>query len=170
MKRFPNIVVMLAMLLGPLPATAIDSPQVFVQKFYAWYGPRISSGWARALKSKRSFFESTLANALVADADAQARNPSNIVGIDWDPFIGSQDPDSKYVAEKAIRTTTGYQVDVYGISGGKRRSKPDVRVDLTMHGGSWVITNFHYPTSGGDLLTSLRLLRQDREKNIRSPK
>ena len=155
---------------GLCGAAALDTPQVFVQQFYDWYAPRSSSlGWADALKSKKSLFEPYLANALKADADAQAKVSGDIDGLDFDPFLGSQDPAKKYLAANAVRTSAGYRVDVYTSTSGKRSLKPDVTVDLTMRGGDWIITDFRYPV-GHDLLTTLRLLREDRERRAKARK
>jgi hypothetical protein len=156
--------------LGLGSATALDTPLVFVQRFYDWYAPRASTlSWADALRSKRPLFEPNLASALKADADAQAKVSGDIDGLDFDPFLGSQDPERKYLTANAPRTSAGYRVDVYAIRSGKRDAKPAVTVDLAMREGGWIITDFRYPV-GHDLLTTLRLLREDRERRTKTRK
>jgi hypothetical protein len=152
---------------GLCGAAAFDAPQVFVQRFYDWYAPRASTlNWSDALKSKRSLFDLNLANALRADAEAQAKVSGDIDGLDFDPFLGSQDPETKYLAANAVRTPAGYRVEVYAGTSRKRGVKSDVTVDLAMRGGDWVITDFRYPV-GHDLLTTLRLLREERERRAK---
>jgi hypothetical protein len=155
------------MCLGLGSTIALDAPLVFVQRFYDWYVPRASRGWADALKSKRFLFEQHLASAVKADADAQAKVSGDINGLDFDPFLGSQDPETRYLAANAVRTPAGYRVDVYAGTSRKQGVKPDVTVDLAMSGDDWVITDFRY-REGSDLLTTLRLLREDREKRTKT--
>jgi hypothetical protein len=164
--------VMILTFLGLSRVIAREDPEAFVQRFYDWYAPRAGDiehpfGFEDALNLKPSVFDPPLARALQADADAQ-KKARDIVGLDFDPILNSQDPDSKYRAGKAIRTVKGYRVDVYETDPNyvrQRNGKPAVIVDLAPRGDSWVIVNFEYddPKFGhDDVLDILQQLAQDR--------
>jgi hypothetical protein len=160
--------------LGLSIVVAREDPQTFVQEFYDWYAPRVTSphpfGFQDALKLKPAVFAPTLARALQEDADAQAKVHDDIVGIDFDPILSSQDPCTKYRAGKAVPTATGYRVDVFEAKcpGGEIRKQPAVTVDLAPGGDSWVITDFEYDFGSQgkpdrqDVLQILRQLAQER--------
>jgi hypothetical protein len=160
--------------LGFSRASAREDPQTFVQHFYDWYAPRAASphpfGFEDALKLKPAAFAPPLARALQEDADAQAKVHDDIVGIDFDPILNSQDPCTKYRAGKAVPTATGFRVEVYEAKceGGEIRKKPAVVVDLAPGGDSWVITDFEYDfesqgkTSHQDVLQILQQLAEER--------
>lgn len=107
---------------------------------------------------------SELARALKEDFEAQSREKDEIVGIDYDPFLNSQDPCERYEVGKATRQGANYRVEVYAVCGGKKHDKPDVIAELAPKGGSWVFANFHYPGENTDLLRVLKELRQQRRK------
>ena len=140
----------------------------FVQGFYNWYVPRALSDNAGpaselALKYKSSVFEPQLARALREDSAAQAKSPGEIVGLDFDPFLNSQDPAERYEVGRIARKGERYRADIYGVFSGQKRKKPDVVAELLEKNGRWFFVNFHYPEDG-DLLTVLRLLRESRQK------
>ena len=145
-----------------------ESLRRFVQEFYNWYVPRALSdnagpAWELALKHKRSVFGSQLAKALREDSAAQAKSPGEIVGLDFDPFLNSQDPAERYEVERITQECASYWADIYGVWSGKKREKPDVVAELLQKNGRWFFVNFHYPEDR-DLLTVLRLLRESRQK------
>ena len=151
---------------GKTPAGAAE----FVQSFYDWYVPfsrknlRAPEPSARlAIKAKPQLFSAQLRQALEADFAAQAKDSGYIVGIDFDPFTASQDQADRYVAGSVHQLGSDYQVDVYGITSGKKDAQPDANVTVEMQNGHWVMTDFHYKDSG-DLLATLRSLKADREK------
>jgi hypothetical protein len=137
----------------------------FVQSFYDWYVPitlRNNPGPAGnvVLTDRAASLDSELLRALAADSAAQAKAPGYIVGLDFDPFLNTQDPDDHYVVGNTRRQSKRYFVDVYSVRSGKRSDKPDVIAELTWLRGSWVFVNFHYPNMGTDLLRVLTALRQ----------
>jgi hypothetical protein len=136
-----------------------ETPTAFVQRFYNSYLKQEAPNWAETVRKRRSLFDPTLASALRDDAAAQARTTGYIVGIDFDPFLGSQDPVNRFAAGRAIPTPVGYRVEVYDLESG---AKPTVLVDVAPSGGSWIITDFRYPTTSSELLSILRLLRRSR--------
>lgn len=145
-----------------------ETPARFVQSFYDWYTPIATTedevpGWISALQSKRDFFTPELAQALEADREAQVRAEDEIVGLDADPFLNSQDPCTRYEVGKVSRKGESYWVDVHGECSGERGGTPDVVAEVVLKSGSWVFVNFHYPREQSDLLALLRRLRLERQ-------
>jgi hypothetical protein len=141
------------------------SPRDFVQTFYSWYVPRAlkRDTVLAALKYKNSMFSPEVVLELREDAAAQSKAANEIVGLDSDPFLNSQDPDEYYETGKITQSGPNYFVEVYGVSNGKRRAKPDVVPELTYQDARWLFVNFHYPDEG-DLLRILKVLRENRQK------
>jgi hypothetical protein len=154
---------------GALCAQTAGAPRDFVQGFYNWYIPvalkdNATPAWNLALKSKSSAFSPQLLNALREDSAAQAKAVGDIVGIDFDPFLGSQDPSNRYDVGKIIQNGDAYRVEIYGARSGKKRATPDVIADVLQKDGRWMFVNFHYP-DGSDLTSVLKTLRDERQKS-----
>lgn len=144
----------------------------FAQGFYSWYVPEAlkteeTPAWSVALKYKRSAFSPALFRALKEDSDAQAKASGEIVGLDFDPFLNTQDPCDRYEVGAVTSQKAGYRVDIYGVCSGKRNEKPDVVAELARRDGSWAFTNFLYPAIHRDLLSTLRSLQEERQKSSR---
>ena len=142
------------------------SARRFVQAFYDWYTPKTLNdhdGPASdlALKLKSSAFSPSLLLALREDSAAQAKSKDEIVGLDFDPFLASQDPDPRYLVGKTERKGGSYYVSVHSFRFGKRSAKPDVIAKLEKYHGAWRFTNFIYP-DGGNLVGTLLMLKQER--------
>jgi hypothetical protein len=88
------------------------------------------------------------------------------VGLDFDPFLGSQDPDSKYQVGDVRRAGATWLAKVYGVRGGRRSSRPDVTAEVGPGTNGLLFVNFHYP-DGLDLLATLAELRRSRRKDHR---
>ncbi len=141
-----------------------------MQGFYDWYTPKAladNAGPASdiALKSKSSVFGTKLLKALREDSAAAAKAKGEIVGLDFDPFLNSQDPDSHYSVGKITRKGESYYVSVHSVSSGKLSAKADVIAKLEMHGGTWRFTNFIY-LNGPNLLSLLYDLKRDRVRHF----
>jgi hypothetical protein len=154
-----------------VPASPVD----FVRQFYAWYVPRTQSensipAYEFALQHKKAVFTPILYSALKDDFEAAAKVSDEIVGLDFDPFLNTQEPCERYTVGKTIRNGDSYWVEVYGICAGKKNGKPDVWPEVVHVNGHWLFANFHYEHQAGeypnsaDLLGILKLLREDREK------
>jgi len=135
------------------------SPREFVESFYQWYVPRINSdtqdrSWDSVLKDKRSALGDQLFKLLMENFDAQARC-EDLVGLDFDPFLYTQDPAGRYVVGRITRKGQTYLADIYAVGSGEKGEKPDVTAEFVEKGGRWFFVNFHYP-DGGDLLTILK--------------
>lgn len=145
-------------------AEHVDSVSQFVQKFYDWYAPLANRGgdlppWASVLQQKESALSPRLAAALRADYEAQSKAEGEIVGLDFDPFLGSQDPCDYYRAGKVSPKGQSYSVEVRSTCAEGTGVGPAVVAELVPRNGSWVFDNFYYPSAQSDLLSVLRQLK-----------
>jgi hypothetical protein len=148
----------------------------FVQGFYDWYVPKVlKEGSVRAsdlaLKYKGNSFDSHLSRQLREDSEAQTKVTGEIVGLDFDPFLNSQDPDERYVAGKVTLNGGRYWVEVYAVRPGMKSEKPVVMPELARKDGRWLFVNFHYPNSERpETENLLRVLQNFREGRQKPPK
>jgi hypothetical protein len=138
----------------------------FAQKFYDWYVPIANKesktpSSDQAIAKRGALFDPPLLRALKIDAEAARKSPGDIVGLDFDPFLASQDPDNKYVAGDVTESTGRYLVSVYGVRKGKRAAKPDIVAELKPVKDTFVFTNFRYGADG-DLVAILKSLADER--------
>ena len=143
--------------------------QEFVQSFYDWYVPTAlvdnpTPAWIRAIREKKTVFSPQLASALEEDFSAQNKSLGDIVGLDFDPFLYTQDPGERYVVGSIAESSHGYLVEIHQVKAGKKSEPADVVVELSGDAGHWCLVNFHY-AQGKDLLTILKSLRRTREKH-----
>ena len=151
-----------------------QSCRKFVQDFYDWYltktlaGKLPSPSSALAIDRKPEAFSAELFRYLKEDRNAQDKTPGEIVGLDFDPFLNSQDPSPRFEVVGITRKGATYWVDVYGTQSGKRQEH--VTPELAQQNGHWVFVNFHYGktewTDDANLLSILKSLRGEREKNF----
>ena len=152
---------------------AIDSARVAresVARFYSWYVPAAQKAGAdmRALHDARWHFSPALVTALRADSAATEANPSEIVGLDMDPFLNAQDPCDRYAPIAVRRDGKTFLVDVRGSGGCASHREPDVTVRVAFSGATPVFVNFIYPQPhNDDLLSVLKQLAADRAKKPR---
>ncbi len=158
-------------------ALQMDEPSCreFVQQFYDWYVSRaelhLKSRLAGppsndVLQFRPQSLSAELAQALKEDIEAQAKVKDDLVGLDFDPFLNSQDVISKFEVA-GVRVKDGRcNAVVNGIEGGKKQEL--VMPELTASGGTWVFVNFHYGKSefsqDENLLSTLKLLSDERKK------
>ncbi len=86
-----------------------------------------------ALQKKADVFNLDLLQALKADSEASAHAKDDIVGIDFDPFIGGQDPADHYQARNATLRNNKCSVEVWRVSPADKAAKsgkPDVIADV----------------------------------------
>jgi len=140
----------------------------FAREFYGWYvavsgEDRKGPAWEYALKHRSGVFSTPLANALGEDLNAQSKAEGEIVGIDFDPFLNTQDPGDRYEVRGCEKRGEHYFVNIYRVRPGGLGQRPDVIAELYRAGGKWQFVDFHYP-EGGRLLRILHVLRLDRDK------
>jgi hypothetical protein len=169
MKRAALILLALSFL-GVSAAWADEAGQkrasAFAQKFYDWYGPIALKTTKEpssdlAIARRGALFDLPLLRALKADAEASRKSSGDIVGLDFDPFLYTQDIEDKYVVGAVTETDGLYRVDVYPVRKGKREKKPSVVAELKPVKDSFVFTNFLYGDEG-DLIAVLKQLADDR--------
>ncbi len=149
-------------------ANASDSVKKFVQGFYDWYVPaalssRSAPAWGRAVKEKGSCFSPELGRKLREDSEAQAKAEGEIVGLDFDPFLNSQDPGRHYSVGKVFPKGENYLVEVHRFVSGKPEDKLTVTAEVRGKNGQWYFVNFLYPNHH-NLLGLLKALKADRVK------
>ncbi len=117
------------LLLGSATAVAEPSPtakqeaQKFVQGFYDWYLNQ-KTPFEMAVKEKKSDFDPTLLKLLKEDLEASAKSPGEIVGLDFEPFLNTQDPGEKYVVGNAAsQGETSFRVEIFRINAGKKGNR-----------------------------------------------
>jgi len=185
-----NMIVLVAALFScgnPKPAAAVDnkeSVRAFTQKFYdgyvAQYNKPLASdtsscncGDIKTLKEKPSDFDPKLLKAIVDDSNAQAKVAGDIVGLDFDPFLASQDNGFGYQAGNVKQIGDKFWVEMHIGEINKPKSEilsgeVHVIVEVAKNNGYWVFTNFIYPAEGKtpqtDLLQILKDLKKDREQ------
>lgn len=140
------------------------SSREFIQGFYQWYVPVALSGsataaWDIAIKRKGSEFSPELARLLREDSAAQARC-EELIGLDFDPFLNTQDPADRYEVGEVSHEGQNYQAAIFSVQAGKRSEKPDVNAEFSEQEGHWVFVNFYYP----DGTNLLKILRSPRPK------
>lgn len=151
-----------------------ESCKEFVQAFYDWYlskdaaaGKLSMPSMDAVLKRKANVLSPELYRRLKEDGDAEEKCKGEICGLDFDPFLNSQDPSAHFKAVSVTRKGSSYWVDVFGIESGKRREH--VIPELIQENGHWIFVNFHYGknkwTDDANLLHILKELQADREKN-----
>jgi hypothetical protein len=181
--RAPTIWTVLALILASSPLRS-ETPSghtakaclTFVQEFYNWYAPVAGRSnkivaYLIAVRSRPSAFGPELARFLRQDAAAQAQ-AHEIVGLDFDPILASQDPDLHYVVANPILKGEQCTVRVYRVVDGKQGKEQEVSPELKFQDGRWFFVNFYYdnlasPNGRPNLLGILRKLRADRARGRR---
>jgi len=145
-----------------------ESVKKFVQEFYTWYGiishknSKLSPD-QRAIREKAQIFDAQLLAALKEEYKASSGRAEEIGGLDWDPFLNSQDLDDRYEVGGIKKQGQNYLVELYGITEGKKNPEPNVIAEVAQKDGKWIFVNFLSP-HGDDLLSELKTLKQNREK------
>lgn len=138
----------------PAPA----SPRGYLDDFYKWYVPHISGDAANLehlLDLARWDLSPELYRRLKEDTQAQAAC-TEIVGIDFNPFLLSQYPADNYEVDRIIRHGAHYEADLYEVHNGQRGVKPAVTVLLARQADRWVLLNFVDHARKIDLLEVLK--------------
>jgi hypothetical protein len=170
------LVASLALVLGSAAAASAqaaepeaDSVRAAVERFYRWYVPAASRAaaapWMAALAGSGVpdvRVSAGLAQALRQDSVVRASAVGESAGLDYDPFLGSQDPCAQYTVGRVRRMGASYLVEVAGSGGCATHAGPDVVVELEACGPALVIRNLHDPRHpDGDLRSVLARLHPD---------
>lgn len=152
----------------------------FVQGFYNWYLGRSAvnaksqtagPAWDDVVRLRPQAFTPELLTLLKADLAASEANHDDIVGLDWDPFLATQDPSTNFVVASAVVNNGRCNAVVNGIAHGKKRET--VMPELSPSGAAWVFVNFHYKIdktqspADENLIATLKLLADERKKPVK---
>ena len=143
-----------------------DGARKFVQQFLDWYVPKAHRDeTGRLLKHtltlKKSAFSPKLLNDLKEDIAAQSRVKGEIVGIDFDPFLYSQDIARSYAAGKVIVKGKDLCVEILLVDGKKSKLASTAVVQRVP--GRWRFVTFVYGNNS-NLIDILALLKRERDK------
>ena len=140
-----------------------EAARHFTQAFYDWYGQH-DNRLETAVASQAGLFAPELLEALSIDLQAQADNPGEIVGLDWDPFTASQDPCNPYRVDSVTRRGDTALVAVRGMcTDAAPRATPDAIAEVSRSASGWIFVNFRYPDRPETLLDDLATLRAARQ-------
>ena len=146
----------------------VASVRRFVQGFYDWYTPIVLRMGVDpellALKKKGLTFSPELRKALWEDWTAQSKEPGFIVGLEFDPFTNSQDPNNRYVVGKIAKKGRTWLVEVHGVPTKKEPEVSKLTAQVQRDQRGLVFTNFYYEGSD-NLLSTLAALKRDRKEN-----
>jgi hypothetical protein len=175
MANYACLFVLIGIFSGPALAQApvrraeSSACRKFVQEFYDWYSPLARKStrepaWNLALQRKPEAFGADLLKALKIDSEAAAHAKGDIVGLDFDPFVGGQDPADHYQARGVSWQGETCLIEVWSAAEAKSK-KPDAIAEVVLAGGHWEFQNFRYPESNSNLLSVLATLRAARQKH-----
>jgi hypothetical protein len=167
MSSFPRGAVLLTLILAGASAARGAAPprsaKAFVADFYTWYeNGGHARGTAAALRQRKTAFAPELHRALLADYRASAKNADEVVGLDFDPFLNTQeDSPALIVGEAEAKGDTQW---VPLVDPGDKMTR--LTVEVACGAAGCHIVNLHYPDptgSGNDnLVAILKVLAHDR--------
>ena len=152
-----------AQAVSPSDSSAVDSAAVeLVARFYSEYAPRAIRSGLLALDSSLvetpGDFTPELLAALRRDAAARAAAAGYIDGLDFEPFLNSQDPCEKYELGGAEQVGARIRVQVFAVCRGVRTSAPSVVVEVSRTDDGWAIGDLLFGPPANDVLSLLRRL------------
>ena len=148
---------------SPSDSSTIDSAAVeLVARFYSEYAPRAIRSGLLALDSTLvetpGVFTPELLAALRRDAAARAAAAGYINGLDFEPFLNSQDPCEQYELGAAEQVGARIRVQVFAVCRGVRTSVPAVVVEVSRTVDGWAIGNLLFGPPANDVLSLSRRL------------
>jgi hypothetical protein len=132
-----------------------------IQAFYDWYVPASDSNrggpaWYAAFGRTPPILSSELLQALRADSANKARTPGDLVGLDFDPLLASQDPCARYEVGQGSIDRDTVRLALHAVCNGERSAQPELLLLVTQHEANWLIENVQYSHAQTDLLAILR--------------
>lgn len=149
-----------------LTSAQVASARTFVQKFYNNYlplsnHPGVRPPWITAIKTSPKSFDPTLTKLLMDDARASAKSKNEIVGLDFDPFLNSQDPAQTYIASTVNAGSGTFYVQLDARYAGMKPERGVVTAVLKPSTSGWVFINFLYGKESS-LISVLKQLKKER--------
>jgi hypothetical protein len=188
-RRAAAAVLGLSLILGPAAASGAGNPsasavvvfaseegaKAFVQGFYDWYVGKILAasrkksgggfGFDDALKQRPDWFSPELKRLLLEDVAASSKCKDEVVGLDWDPFLESQENPSVYAVGKAEKIAQGFRVSVDDKKLPKGDHNPVAQADVTFVGGHWTFVDFVQQPTDPKFRQGLIAILKGYEKN-----
>jgi hypothetical protein len=153
----------LSLILAPASAFAVGanaappedpseaSARTFVQGFYDWYVGKVlvaskkgsGYGFIDAVRQRPAAFSPELKRLLEEDVAAASKCKDDVVGLDWDPFLETQELPGSYAVGKVEKTAQGFRVSV-DVRDAKARGahNPVAQADVAFVGGHWQFADF----------------------------
>lgn len=125
--------------------------RAFVQGFYDWYAGRMlaaskstsGQGWGftDGIRGRPDSFSPELKRLLEEDYAAARKCPGDVVGLDWDPFLETQDAPGAYTVGKVEKTAQGFRMSI-----DDRKTKgvrnPVAQAEVAFIRGHWMFVDF----------------------------
>jgi hypothetical protein len=148
--------------------------RAFVQGFYDWYSGRMLAvsksksgkgfGFSDGIRGKPDSFSPELKRLLEEDYAAARKCPSEVVGLDWDPFLETQDDPGAYAAGKVEKTAQGLRVSVDDRKSRGARN-PVAQAEVAFVGGHWMFVDFVEEPTDPKVRQGLVAILKGYEKN-----
>ena len=163
--RFSRILSLLA--LGSACSARHDSvttgAAAALQSFYDAYLPAFEQGRSRAfLDDTTTLISPALRQALIADYQASAADSSEVVGLDFDPFLNSQDPCNSYRVGADSSVGAQHLVPVRAVCPSDTTLAAIGVLERSATG--WTLIDLKYPSDTSTLQGVLARLAKDRTK------
>ena len=143
-------------------SVAQDAAQ-FTQAFYDWYAVH-ETNLDTAVKLRPEVFGPELLRALRGDIAASSHSPNEVVGLDWDPLTGSQDPCLPMKVDVVTRRGDTLLVAMRGMcTDAEPRSTPDALPELLHTRSGWVFVDIRHGSDTGSLLHDLAQFQRERD-------
>ncbi len=132
-----------------------------VQKFYTGYAEKANRAdasepaWTDVARTRPEDLDSTFLRLLLRDAEERSKGrKGEISGIDWDPFLNSQDPCSRYTADSLAIRQAQFRVRVTEVCEADRPARRFEMV-LELRSRKWAIVTVQ-DSAGYDAVSTLK--------------
>jgi len=164
-----------------------ENARVFVQQFYDWYKKLYNEGVTATdnvgtdvymIKHKPQYLDDSLLKAFIEYYKAEPKEADEVVGLDFDPILDSQDIGWDYQTGKVKQVGDKFFIDIHCDTHGKPKDTilalpPIIVAEVVKKSGQWKLVNLSYPPpegKGEDLLKMLEGYRKEAEEYVASHK
>jgi hypothetical protein len=157
------------------------SCQKFVQEFYDWYtapdklnkkNPDSSLNMFDVMERRPQILDKKIYSLFKSDNDCQIRT-QGICDLDFDPFVGSQDPSPRYLVKDVHLKGNRCRVPMMEERDGVLQTTPSVEAELERQNDHWVFIDFYYnnyPDQNGKSVGLRSLFKQWAEYDLKMEK
>jgi len=164
-----------------------ENARIFVQKFYDWYKKLYNEGVTATdnvgtdvymIKHKPQYLDDSLLNAFIEYYRAEPKQADEIVGLDFDPILDSQDIGWDYQTGKVRQVGDKFFIDIHCDTHGKPKDTilalpPIIVAEVVKKNRQWKFVNLSYPPpegKGEDLLKMLADYKKEAAEYVTSHK